>query len=328
MKIKPSFNINKVTVAVASALSAAALLTAIPAYSEEQGATNQSADAEYKDIEVIAVTARQKSAASEVLEERRDIPFVADLMGADQITRTGDSDAASALRRVTGLTLKGGKFIYVRGLGERYSSTSLNGAVVPSPDPTRNVVPLDMFPAAIIESLSVQKSSSPNAPAAFGGGHVDIRTKAIPNDFLFKVGIGTRFNTNDSDDAFTYDGGSSWKGKDDGTRAFPAAITQAYETYGGIDPIEDIYAQVGDLDEAREINRQLATAINRNVDITTKDTETAFRGNLTVGNKWDVVGDSAFGFVASGYYKRQQENYKEYLGDHLTKTHPCTFVFV
>nr|WP_235781731.1 TonB-dependent receptor plug domain-containing protein [Shewanella vesiculosa] len=136
-------------------------------------------------IEVISVTGRLRSSASEATEERREQIAVADIMGSEQISRTGDGDAAAALRRVTGLTLKDGKFIYVRGLGERYSSTSLNGATVPSPDPTRNVVPLDMFPASIIESLSVQKSASANAPAAFGGGHVDIRTKSIPADFFF-----------------------------------------------------------------------------------------------------------------------------------------------
>ena len=94
-----------------------------------------------------------------VLEERKNQAFVADILGADQIARTGDGDAASALKRVTGLTLVDGKFIYVRGLGERYSSTQLNGMGVPSPDPTRSVVPLDLFPSDIIESLKDHNGS-------------------------------------------------------------------------------------------------------------------------------------------------------------------------
>ena len=118
--------------------------------------------------EVVATGTRLKGTATAVLEERKNQAFVADILGAEQISRTGDSDAASALRRVTGLTLVDGKFIYVRGLGERYSSTLLNGANVPSPDPTRNVIPLDLFPSDIIESLSVQKSYSPSMPASFG----------------------------------------------------------------------------------------------------------------------------------------------------------------
>ncbi|WP_087506155.1 TonB-dependent receptor domain-containing protein [Neiella marina] len=309
MKTKPSFTTSKVSVAVASALSAAAIFTATPVFAaEEEAQPGYAGD----DVEVIAVTARLKSAASEVMEERREQAYVADLMGSDQISRTGDSDAAAALRRVTGLTLKDGKFIYVRGLGERYSSTSLNGAIVPSPDPTRNVVPLDMFPASIIESLSVQKAGSPNAPAAFGGGHVDIRTKAIPTDFFFKFGLGTRYNTNDSDDAYTYaSGDDEWKGKDDGIRAFPQSIEDAYSTYGGIDPISDILPVVGDLDQARQINRELALDMHRDMTVKTQDTDFAYRGNVAVGNSWDLGKDTIFGFVAAGYYKRQQENYEE-----------------
>lgn len=119
--------------------------------------------------EVVATGSRLQGTAAAVIEERKNQAFVADILGSEQISRTGDSDAASALRRVTGLTLVDGKFIYVRGLGQRYSSARLNGASIPSPDLTRNVIPLDIFPANVIESLSVQKAYSPNMPAAFGG---------------------------------------------------------------------------------------------------------------------------------------------------------------
>ncbi|PKM09551.1 MAG: TonB-dependent receptor, partial [Gammaproteobacteria bacterium HGW-Gammaproteobacteria-7] len=79
------------------------------------------------------------------VEERRSSSAVTDILGAEQISRAGDSDAAGALKRVTGLTLVDGKFVFVRGLGERYSSVLFNGAQIPSPDPTRRVVPLDLF---------------------------------------------------------------------------------------------------------------------------------------------------------------------------------------
>ena len=137
--------------------------------------------------EVVVKASRLKGTASAVMQERKNQAFVADILGAEQISRTGDSDAAAALRRVTGITLVDGKFIYVRGLGERFSSTQLNGAAVPSPDPTRTVIPLDLFPSSIIESLSVQKSYSATMPAHFAGGNVDIRLKTIPTDFVFNV---------------------------------------------------------------------------------------------------------------------------------------------
>jgi outer membrane receptor for ferrienterochelin and colicin len=153
--------------------------------------------------EVVTTGTRLKGTATAVIEERKNQAFVADILGADQISRTGDSDAASALRRVTGLTLVDGKFIYVRGLGERYSSTQLNGAAVPSPDPTRNVIPLDLFPSDIIESLSVQKAFSPSMPASFGGGNVNIRLKTIPDNFLFNMSGNVGYNSENSADALS-----------------------------------------------------------------------------------------------------------------------------
>jgi len=100
-----------------------------------------------------------------VLDEQRNSAGVANVLGAEAISRAGDSDAAGALKRVTGLTLVDGQFVYVRGLGERYSSTLLNEANVPSPDPTRRVVPLNLFPADILASVIVTKSYEANLPA-------------------------------------------------------------------------------------------------------------------------------------------------------------------
>ncbi|MCL1139178.1 TonB-dependent receptor domain-containing protein [Shewanella pneumatophori] len=308
MKTKPNFTLTKLSLAVASAVSAAAVFAAAPTYAQDQTLDN----GEDFPIERIEVTGRLRTSASEAMEERREQIAVADIMGSEQISRTGDSDAASALRRVTGLTLKDGKFIYVRGLGERYSSTSLNGAVVPSPDPTRNVVPLDMFPASIIESLSVQKSSTAAMPAAFGGGHVDIRTKSIPADLFFKASVGGRFNSNDSQDTYTYNGGDDdWFGKDDGTRAMPSSINQTYSQYGGISPIDIVTGSNGQIDfqAAQEMNRQLGLDINRDMTVQTKGTDPGIRGNIAVGNNWDIGEESIFGFMAAASYKEQAENY-------------------
>lgn len=196
-------------------------------------------------------------------------------MGSEQISRTGDSDAASALRRVTGLSLVNDKFIYVRGLGERYSSVRLNGAIVPSPDLTRNVIPLDIFPSSIIESLAVQKAYSPNMPAAFGGGDVNIRTKSIPNETLFKVEIGASYKDT-NDEGYTYNGGGDdWLGKDDGTRALSGSVKTALNTY--INGLSDIsYRNIRDVESKRQgvdigqaaaidLNKSLAKALPRDL---------------------------------------------------------------
>ena len=139
MKQQKQFKANLIT------LSMLSLFSSFSSYAADaEDAINEGAIEE-----VVATGTRLKGSASAVIEERKNQAFVADIMGSEQISRTGDSDAASALRRVTGLSLVNDKFIYVRGLGERYSSVRLNGATVPSPDLTRNVIPLDIFPSLI-----------------------------------------------------------------------------------------------------------------------------------------------------------------------------------
>ncbi len=176
--------------------------------------------------EYVVVEPYIEGSVTSVIAEQRETSGVANVIGTEQFSRGGDGDAGSALARVTGLTLVGGEFIYVRGLGERYSSTLLNGANVPSPDPTRKVVPLDLFPTGVIESIRVQKSYSPEMPGDFGGGAVEIRTRGIPEEDFLKMSLsvggrqGTAF-----EDGLTYEGGDrDFLGMDDGTRELPAEI--------------------------------------------------------------------------------------------------------
>jgi len=178
---------------------------------------------------------------SSVIDEQRTSANVANVLGAEQISRAGDGDAGSALARVTGLTLVDGQFIFIRGLGERYSSTLLNGANVPSPDPTRKVVPLDLFPTGVIRSINVQKGYSPDMPGNFGGGVVEIRTRGIPEEDFFKVGMSTSFREGTTfDKGLTYEGGDrDFSGFDDGTRALPDPIAEATADDTKLPPVQD-----------------------------------------------------------------------------------------
>lgn len=176
--------------------------------------------------EYIVLAPRIRGSVSALVEIRRASRAVADVLGSEQISRAGDSDAASSLRRVTGLTLVGGKYVYVRGLGERYSGIAVNGMGLPSPDPSRKVVPLDLFPASMIESVVVQKSFTPDLPAEFGGGLIQLQTRGIPQGPFLKFGLAGALNQ--ESDRLTYVGGKTdWMGFDDGTRAMPAPILEA-----------------------------------------------------------------------------------------------------
>lgn len=267
-------------------------------------------------IEEIVVTARQKRAATDVIQERMDQPVVVDLVSVEQISRVGDSTVASALRRLPGVSLVG-DFIYIRGLGERYSSTTVNGALVPSPDLTRNVIPLDIFPASILDSLSIQKGFTVDRPAAFGGGNVDIRTRTIPDDLLATIQVGTGWNSDLSDDVLTYKGGGDDRlGTDDGTRALPRELRQAIQTYrGSITPtsiFSTLRAQGGDpaFATAEQINRTLATSLNREIDIKSESADPDLSVEAGLGNSW-VLGESAMwkvGALGVGDYKNNWRN--------------------
>ena len=129
-------------------------LSTAQVFAEEKASDDES-------IEEVVVVGRFLNAAQQLLNERREDDSVIDVLDSESISRLGDSTVANAMRRMTGVSLVSGKFVYVRGLGERYSSTTLNGASIPSPDLTRNVIPLDIFPASIVSGLSVQKTFSP-----------------------------------------------------------------------------------------------------------------------------------------------------------------------
>ena len=164
-----------------------------------------------------------------LLEERRAASAVEDMIGAEQMAKSGDGDASEALKRVTGVTVVGGKYVYVRGLGERYSSTLLNGATLPSPEPERRVVPLDMFPTDMLKSVVIQKTYSPDMPAEFGGGAVQLRTRDYPMTWVSSVSLSSGMTAGSTfAKGIKYRGGGlDWLGFDAGTRALPDAVARA-----------------------------------------------------------------------------------------------------
>jgi len=266
-------------------------------------------------VEEVVVIGRYKAAATDIISERIESDVPMDFLDAEGISRVGDSNVAAALRRVPGVTLVQNQFIYVRGLGERYSSNQLNGAGVPSPDLTRNVLPLNIFPAEIIDSLSVQKGYSPDLPAAFGGGNIDIRTRAIPEDRVFSAKINTGWNTESDSDGITYTGGSDDKwGTDDGTREIPRAIVDGIQEYrGNFSPvnIQSLARQAGNpipIADAEALNRQLATSLNRDLDLDSKSMPADFEAELTGGYRWFFGDDWELGFLAIGSYSDKWRN--------------------
>jgi hypothetical protein len=178
-------------------------------------------------LEAIEVTAElERGSAVALIEERRGATVVTDAIGSEQIARSPDSDAAQALKRVTGLSVIGGRYVYVRGLGDRYSAARLNGAPVPSPEPDRKALPLDMVPSHLLQAVVTSKTYSPDQPGDYAGGLVDIQTKEFPGQRSLRLSVGTSYNSETTLRAgFGYPGGRlDFLGIDDGARGLPAAV--------------------------------------------------------------------------------------------------------
>jgi len=140
------------------------------------------------------------------------------------MSRSGSSDAAQAMSKVTGATVVDGKYVYVRGLGERYSTTQLNGAELPSTDPNKRAVHLDLFAANLIENIVTVKSYTPDKPGNFTGGSVNMVTKSYPDHFNASLSLSSAYNGQFSlqEGFLTYPGGrTDWLGMDDGFRDIP-----------------------------------------------------------------------------------------------------------
>ena len=167
-----------------------------------------------------------------VPDDKRVTSEVSSFLDADDIAITGDSDIASALGRITGLSVSDGRFVIVRGLNERYSNTLINGSPLASPEPFRRAVPLDLFPTSLIENVLVQKTFSPQFPGEFGGGLLEIKTSSLPAESFLELSFSAAANTATSfTDGLTYDGGDQdWLGFDDGTREWPSQFVDIFES--------------------------------------------------------------------------------------------------
>jgi TonB-dependent receptor len=315
----------KIRVAAAASAAATALLWAHDASAElteeqleamvarvqaaEERDAAEAAITSADDIEEVVVTGRFISSSQQLVNERMNDAFATDLLGAETISRLGDSTVAAALRRVPGLTLVQDKYVYIRGLGERYSQSTLNRAQIPSPDLTRNVIPLNVFPTSIVESLRVQKAWSADLPANFGGGAVDIRTKGIPESMTFKFEAGFGHNSENPSNIISYAGGGDDRlGIDDGARAMPVTIQQALVDYQGNPSVNSILSFLqrqdasASLYDAQALNRELAISLNRNIGLTSENTHPDYSFRSSFGTRLDWGTDWQAGFNVGASY--------------------------
>ena len=152
--------------------------------------------AEAVQLAEISVSAEaERGTVNRALEEQRNATNIVSSVTAEQIRRSPDSDAGQAVQRVSGVSVQDGRYVFVRGLGERYTTTSLNGARIPSPEPERKVVPLDLFPAALLEGITTSKTFTPDQPGDFSGAAVNLKTREFPARRVVTFSASGGFNT-------------------------------------------------------------------------------------------------------------------------------------
>lgn len=191
--------------------------------------------------EVIVTSKQSRNNAVALATLKRNSGNVIDGITSASFRQIGDSDAASAIRRVTGVSVDDGKYVYVRGLGDRYTKSILNGMDIPGLDPDRNTLQMDIFPTNILDNILVIKTFSADLPADFTGGVVNITTKDFPEEKTLTVTGGLGFNPKMhlNENYLTYKGGKTdFLGFDDGTRTIPTeGLTNIpFKTDATIDP--------------------------------------------------------------------------------------------
>ncbi len=251
-------------------------------------------------LEEVVVTAEAiKSSENALLTIQKKSPTLFDAISADQFSRNGDSDVGSAIKRVTGVTVEGGKYVYVRGLGDRYSKTALNGADIPGLDPNKNSVQLDVFPSNLISNLIVYKTFSPELPGSFTGGYVNIETKDFPDNFTFKASAVVGYNTQSSlrDDFQTYKGGENE------LLAFGSNGREIPSIVDGVGRRD--FPQFGE-----ELNQFSDAFQGRQFERAFKNSALDHKFSFSVGDQRKLF-NKTFGYIASITYSRSYDAYDD-----------------
>jgi outer membrane receptor for ferrienterochelin and colicin len=239
------------------------------------------------------VTATQeRGSVSAALDRQRNAASMINSVTSEQIAKSPDSDAAAAVSRVSGVNVQDGKYVFVRGLGDRYTTSSLNGARLPSPEPERKVVPLDLFPAALIQSVTTSKTFTPDLPGDFAGAAVNIQTKEFPakRTVVFSQSTGYNSAVTGKNTISAGTRGRDYFALGGNRRGLPDVIRGA----GSFDP------QPG----AGAVNSFLGTFRNRWSALPATGTPNGSLG-MSVGGSDPVLGQR-IGYLLSGNYGVQQ----------------------
>ncbi len=267
--------------------------------------TNYSMLYETNVVEEIVVMSKYNPTAFE--EDERYSISVVDTMGAEDLARFGGSDIALSVTRLPSVTIQDGKHIFIRGMGGRYITTTLNGATMPSTDPNKRSVPLDLFPSNIVSQLDVHKTFTANKPGETTGGNLIINTRTFPEESTGRLSINLGMVSDlTGEDVYSDPSKGDWDaiGWDDGTRKesiIASSISKALNT-----EINDTAMTTDYLtDEVIvELSRIAATDLQDNFDLARKKVNPNISLNGNYGDVYYLGEDeNELGFFIAANYK-------------------------
>jgi hypothetical protein len=215
---------------------------------------------ELVEVEGQTVTAAAlKNTEATLLRQRQAAPSVSDAISAEEIASSGASDVADAMTRVTGASVVEGKYVFIRGLGDRYGNSNMNGSPLPSPNPDKQSVPMDLIPAGLLDNVVVQKTFTPDKPGNFSGGSVDLATRDFPGyrTFTFSSSVGYNTATTGESILWTPGGSKDWLGYDDGKRAIPDYVMENPEL---AEAVPDNFYTISGFPDSSYLNTGVKTA--------------------------------------------------------------------
>lgn len=273
----------------------------------EMDFTLQEESAQLEEVIVEAEVAQDSEAG--LLKDRQRAAGVSDAISAELMSQSGASDAADAMKKVTGASVVGGKYVYVRGLGDRYSQTQLNGVSLPTADPDRNSVQFDLFSSSQLDNIVTQKTFTPDKPGSFTGGLIDIGTKNFPSDLTLSFSSSVSVNTDTHfDDSFlSYAGGDTdFLGFDDGTREIPDIVAEQDipEVGQAVDAFFD-----GNPDDLQLLSDQ-SDAFSNAMGPTTRLAPVNQSYKFSLGNESDLFG-RPLGYLLNVSYGRSASFYND-----------------
>ncbi len=241
--------------------------------------------------EIVVEVDPDRTTAGAQLTIRKNAGTVSDAVSAQEIAKTPDRNAAEASKRVVGASVVDGRFVYVRGLGDRYTNALLNGTPLPSPEPDQQAIPLDIFPVAVLSDVTIYKTFLPDMPGDFAGGSVRVSTRTFPSQFFLSTSFTMGYNSLSTfKDRLSYQGSNGdWLGSDSGARRMPNNIRNQYKV-GGSDAEIEAYGE--SLSQKPRKVYPILSGPN-------------FSGNLTVGDSYQFSGGKTLGFIAAVGYGRR-----------------------